>query len=276
MASFEWLQKLSELTSRDEPCVLVTVMDAKGSTPREAGTKMIVTVNGQSGTIGGGNLEFQAAAEARKLLAQSSTSNTAGHYPLGPKLAQCCGGAVTVFLEPFIQRRKTVWLFGAGHVGREVVKVLDGIDARIKWIDSRAAEFPALIPANTEKIITDAPQDLVAQASDGDFIIVMTHAHETDYLIAKAALQKTGIAYTGVIGSDTKNVKFRKRLQADDVAAEKMTCPIGIDGIEGKHPREIAISVAAELLTLGLSLPAQNTDKENTECEGRDCATCAA
>ncbi len=276
MASFEWLQKLSELTSRDEPCVLVTVMDAKGSTPREAGTKMIITMAGQSGTIGGGNLEFQAAAEARKLLTQSSAANTACHYPLGPKLAQCCGGAVTVFLEPFIQKRKTVWLFGAGHVGREVVKVLDGIQARVKWIDSRANEFPAVLPAIAEKIVTETPKDLIAETADGDFVIVMTHAHETDYLIAKAALQKNGLAYIGVIGSDTKNVKFRKRLQADGIAPEKMTCPIGIDGIEGKHPREIAISVAAELLTLGLSIPAQSADGDNTECEGRDCATCAA
>ena len=118
----EWLSSLAELRDGDIPCVLITVMEAKGSTPREAGTKMVATADRQFGTIGGGNLEFQAIDEARKLLAVAATSAKIKDYPLGPALAQCCGGAVTVFLEPFIPSRKTVLLFGAGHVGKEVVE----------------------------------------------------------------------------------------------------------------------------------------------------------
>lgn len=275
MANFNWIGQLSDLTAREEPCVLITVMDAKGSAPREAGTKMIATMTGQFGTIGGGNLEFQAVAEARALLAAQKTVSSARHYPLGPKLAQCCGGAVTVFLEPFISQAKTVYLFGAGHVGREVVKVLDGLSVKVKWIDARAAEFPADMPRNVEKIVTNEHAAQLREI-DGAYIIVMTHDHETDYRIVKHALQKGGFAYLGVIGSDTKSVKFKKRLTNEGCDAGKMACPIGIEGIDGKHPREIAIAVAAELLTLGLTGSTAKNAGNNAECEGRDCATCKA
>src|SRR5262249_37679820 len=149
----------------DTPCVLITVTEAKGFTPREAGTKMVVTSDKQFGTIGGGNLEFEAIAEARKLLANATSSAKSKDYPLGPALAQCCGGAVTVLLEPFASPRKTVLLFGAGHVGREVVKVLDGLPIRVKWVDERAEEFPAQIPDNCEKIHTARPLDKLKEAT---------------------------------------------------------------------------------------------------------------
>src|SRR4051812_38761431 len=109
----EWLPVLTDLSERSVACVLMTVMEAKGSTPREAGTKMVVTATEQFGTIGGGNLEFEAIGEARKILDAASGKTKVKDYPLGPALAQCCGGAVTVFLEPFIPSRKTVLLFGA-------------------------------------------------------------------------------------------------------------------------------------------------------------------
>lgn len=271
MASFEWMTRLQDLAARGVPCVLVTLMDAKGSTPREAGTKMVVTMEEQFCTIGGGNLEFQAVAEARKLLAENATGPQAKHYPLGPKLAQCCGGAVTVLLEPFLDAAKTVWLFGAGHVGKEVAKVLDTLPVRVKWIDARENEFPGELPKNAVKII--GAQEALGDTG-GAYIVVMTHDHETDYQIAKTALQRGGFAYLGVIGSDTKSVKFKKRLAAEGCDASRLTCPIGIDGIDGKHPREIAIAVAAELLTLGLTGSAIKNAGDNAECEGRDCATC--
>src|SRR4051812_7785373 len=96
----DWLKTLSELRDNDTPCVLITVTEAKGFTPREAGTKMVVTAEKQFGTIGGGNLEFEAISEARKLLAAAESGAKKKDYPLGPALAQCCGGHVTVLLEP--------------------------------------------------------------------------------------------------------------------------------------------------------------------------------
>src|SRR5690606_28427869 len=111
----------------------------------------------QFGTMGGGNLEFQAIAEARQLLETASTTPAQKDYPLCPSLAQCCGGTVSVLLEPFLPVGKTVYLFGAGHVGRQIVEVLRGLPVHIRWIDPREGEFPAAIPAHAEKVVTSTP-----------------------------------------------------------------------------------------------------------------------
>lgn len=256
--TFDWLAVLADLSARQVPHVLITVTEAKGSTPREAGTKMVVTATEQFCTIGGGNLEFQAIDEARKLLAATTTVPEIRDYPLGPKLAQCCGGAVTVLLEPFIPNTKKLWLFGAGHVGREVVKVLSGLPVRIMWVDERDNEFPAQLPAQCKKLVTAAPVSVLDELSKDDYILVMTHNHDLDYEIVRHAMKQGGFAYLGLIGSATKRARFDKRLQVDGIAAENLqslTCPIGIGSIKGKHPREIAIAVAAELLSCGMTQP---------------------
>jgi xanthine dehydrogenase accessory factor len=255
----EWMAALSKLTEENTPCVLVTVTEAKGSTPREAGTKMVVTADGQFGTIGGGNLEFEAVGEARQLLVSAATDAKMKKYPLGPALSQCCGGAVTVLLEPFVSAQKTVLLFGAGHVGKEVVRVLEGLPVRVKWVDERASEFPAESPRNCTKIVTTRPLSKLAEAADDAYIVVMTHSHPLDFEIVKAALDHGRFAYLGLIGSDTKAARFRKRLAAHR-NLPRLTCPIGIDGIDGKHPREIAVSVVAELLKLGLTRVREGED----------------
>lgn len=254
--SFHWLSVLADLAAKRVPHVLITVTEAKGSTPREAGTKMVVTQGEQFCTIGGGNLEFQAIEAARDLLQTATTTPEMKDYPLGPKLAQCCGGAVTVLLEPFIPNTKTLYLFGAGHVGREVVKVLSGLPVNIQWIDERDNEFPAQIPPHCQKIVTTAPVSALAELDEDAYVLVMTHSHDLDYEIVLHALQQGCFAYLGLIGSATKRARFDKRLQVDGIAEgdlSRMTCPIGIGSVKGKHPREIAISVAAELLSLGLS-----------------------
>jgi xanthine dehydrogenase accessory factor len=260
--TYDWLSALADIRGNDIPCVLITVTEAKGSTPREAGTKMVVTADKQFGTIGGGNLEFEAIAEARKLLASATSAVKTKGYPLGPALAQCCGGAVTVLLEPFASPRKTVLLFGAGHVGREVVKVLEGLPVRVTWVDERAGEFPADVPGNCEKVVTTRPLDKLKEATETTYIVVMTHSHNLDFEIVKEALEQGHFAYLGLIGSETKAVRFKKRLQALKLDTKRLTCPIGIKGVTGKHPREIAIALAAELLSLGLTPCAAEHDEE--------------
>lgn len=251
-----WLSDLARLTQSRTPCVLITVMEAKGSTPREAGTKMVVSEAEQFGTIGGGNLEFEAIAEARKLLATASATPAQKDYPLGPSLAQCCGGAVSVLLEPFFPIGKTVFLFGAGHVGREIVDVLRGLPVHIRWVDPRENEFPAAIPAIAEKVVTSTPTVEIRHATAADSILILTHSHDLDYELLREAFAHGQFAYLGLIGSDTKRTRFLKRLKADGVAdTSRLTCPIGVQGITGKHPREIAVAVAAELLQNGLTRP---------------------
>ncbi|MBU6474874.1 MAG: xanthine dehydrogenase accessory protein XdhC [Alphaproteobacteria bacterium] len=258
----DWLDVLTGLRANETPCVLITVTEAKGSTPREAGTKMVVTAEKQFGTIGGGNLEFESIVAARKLLSAAVSGPQAKDYPLGPALAQCCGGHVTVLLEPFATTRKKVLLFGAGHVGREVVKVLDELPISVIWVDERAEEFPAAIPRNCKKIITTRPIGKLKEATETTYIVVMTHDHALDFEIVKAALEHGSFAYLGLIGSKTKSARFRKRLQALELDTQRLVCPIGIKGVTGKHPREIAIALAAELLTLGLTPCTEEQEEE--------------
>lgn len=262
----EWLSVLADLAEQRIPCVLMTIIEAKGATPREAGTKMVVTVDRQFGTIGGGNLEFQAIGEARRLLAGLEPQTTIRHYPLGPVLAQCCGGAVTVLLEPFLPGDAELLLFGAGHVGKEVIRVLETLPVTIKWIDERDGEFPseAAIPQNCRKIVTSAPVAELENLSARSFVVVMTHSHDLDYDLVRATLKKDHFAYLGLIGSKTKRARFEKRLRAEGLAAEKLqrlVCPIGLSGITGKHPREIALALAAELLQRGLTRPVEEGEE---------------
>jgi xanthine dehydrogenase accessory factor len=276
--SHRWLSDLSELRKHETPCVLITVVSAKGSTPRESGTKMIVTQFQQLGTIGGGNLEFEAIAAARKLLEDAAAAPEIHDYALGPSLAQCCGGAVTVLLEPFLANCNTLVLFGAGHVGKEIVKVLEGLPVKIKWVDERVNEFPQELPGNVEKIITASPVDELKNLGDNTYILVITHSHDLDYAIVEKALKQHHFPYLGLIGSDTKRAKFEKRLQADGISAKRLsglTCPIGVKGVKGKHPREIAIAVAAELLQNGLVASAAKQTAENDKKE-RDKNACTA
>ncbi|MFH1157512.1 MAG: xanthine dehydrogenase accessory protein XdhC [Pseudomonadota bacterium] len=252
----EWISALSELTNNGVPCVLATVIEAKGSTPREAGVKMVVTSGGQFGTIGGGDLEFQAVGEARKLLASFPENAVVRSYALGPALSQCCGGTVTVLLETFVSLNRTLLLFGAGHVGREVVKVLENLPIRVKWVDERASEFPADIPENCEKIVTAEPLSALEGVTGETYILVMTHSHDLDFEIVKGALGGEGFAYLGMIGSETKSARFRSRLLdagIDEKNVARLVSPVGIGGVTGKRPREIAIAAAAELLSLGLA-----------------------
>lgn len=255
-ADHEWISVVAQLARTKTPCVLITVIEAKGFTPRESGVKMVVTTNEQFCTIGGGNLEFQAIEEARKLLKELTAQARVKDYPLGPALAQCCGGAVTVLLEPLLPNDKEVLLFGAGHVGKEVIRVLEGLPVTLKWVDERAEEFPSDIPERCEKIVTSAPVAELRDTTNKSFIVIMTHSHDLDYDLVKVALERGQFAYLGLIGSETKRAKFEKRLIAEGIDREKLarlSCPIGIEGITGKHPREIAVSLAAELLKRGLT-----------------------
>jgi xanthine dehydrogenase accessory factor len=263
-----WLQVLSELASRGRPAVLVTVLRADGSTPREAGAKMVVSGEGTQGSIGGGHLELEAISTARELLAASSGGEPPAplsrDFGLGPSLGQCCGGAVTLLFEAVLPSPWRVALFGAGHVGRALVKLLGDLPCRVDWIDARAGEFPAEIPGNVRAVVTDEPADEVADLPAGCDVLVMTHSHALDLVVLEAALRRGDLSYLGVIGSRTKRARFEARLaergfSSGDLA--RIVCPIGIPGVGGKDPAEIAVAVAAQLLQLRRPAKARAPDQ---------------
>jgi len=245
------------------PAVLVEVSEALGSAPREAGTRMLVSAARCEGTIGGGHLELKAIARARQMLASGERAPQSAHYPLGPALGQCCGGAVTLAFSLLDAKTFAAWplaaprfhlqLYGAGHVGRAIVRALAPINVRIGWIDERDEEFPsdAEIPAHTRKIAVDAPEAEVSVAPKGAFFLVLTHRHDLDLRIAIEILKRKDFAFFGLIGSATKRARFIHRFEVMGLAPEaiaRMSCPIGVPGIAGKEPEVIAASVTAQLL----------------------------
>lgn len=244
--------------------VVVEVTEAKGSVPREAGTRMLVSAQEAKGTIGGGHLELLAIDTARTLLSQEASSEPIErHYPLGPALGQCCGGAVTLRFSrldaqalqqwPTITPRFVLQLYGAGHVGRAIVKLLAGIDCQVQWIDERESEFPQGedLPTHIEKVCVEPVEAEVRIAPPNACYLVLTHNHDLDLRITEAILKRGDFHYLGLIGSKTKRNRFLHRYEARGIAAEvldRMTCPIGVPGIEGKEPEIIAVAVVAQLL----------------------------
>ncbi len=327
-----WLDHLKAAQLRALPGISIAVASTKGSVPREAGTRMLVTPAEVFGTIGGGHLEFKAIEIARDMLSNGG-SQQLQRFPLGASLGQCCGGLVNLLFEPVasnadwvdqvsdfskqgkaclavtpvrgdtgkllvtaddqlgslgsatldvevaaIARQRlsgkdvstllavagieyffelipapdfNVVLFGAGHVGRALVKILADLPCSISWIDSRDEEFPTQIPSQVDKRVNEFPEDEVASAPSGSYFLVMTHSHQLDQAICERILRRNDFAYFGLIGSLSKRRQFERRLISRSIASDQiasMACPIGANGIASKEPMAIAIAVAAELL----------------------------
>lgn len=248
----EWLRALAAHEQAGRPAVLVTVLAVEGSAPREAGCKMVVAADAIAGTIGGGQLELAAIEAARGILRAGGGSPRLVDYPLGPSLGQCCGGKVSLLYEAILPPALQVGLFGAGHVGRALVKLLGDLPCRVTWIDSRPGAFPAALPANVTTLASALPVHEVALLPGRAAVLVMTHDHGLDLELVDAALRRP-FPFVGMIGSATKRARFLRRLAQRGLGPEalaRFTCPIGLPGIGGKHPAEIAVAVAAQLLSL--------------------------
>ncbi len=258
------------------PAVLITVEDTRGSVPREPGAWMAVfadATRGEVGTIGGGQLEWKATRQAREALAQEpgTAIRTPGVWresvTLGPSLGQCCGGALVLRFErvdashagPLRERLRAshtpLALFGGGHVGRAIVQALAPLPFDVTWIDSRDGVFPPSLPPQVSTEHSDPVHAAVRDVPAGACVLVMSFSHAEDLDVVAACLQRqrerNDLAFIGLIGSRTKWATFARRLsERGFTAAElgRVTCPIGLPGIDSKVPAVIAASVVAQLL----------------------------
>jgi xanthine dehydrogenase accessory factor len=238
--------------------MLVEITSAHGSVPRDPGTRMLVSHDTVHGTIGGGHLELNAIASARANFGQTFEQRIA----LGPSLGQCCGGALTLLYAPLDAAALACWpeepplftlqLYGAGHVGRAIVRLLETLNCRVMWIDEREEQFPAEPNApHIERLCVEPVDAEVAAAPPGCHYLVLTHSHDLDLALAHAILRRADFAWFGLIGSKTKRARFEHRLAERGISPEllaRMTCPIGISGIQDKAPELIAVAVVAQLL----------------------------
>jgi xanthine dehydrogenase accessory factor len=254
-----------------EPAVLVRVHELQGSGPREVGAWMAVGAQGQLiGTVGGGQLEFDAIAQARALLCRPAAAEdeTLRRYPLGPSLGQCCGGVVTLSfarlgaadiagLEPRLEagvQRLPVALFGGGHVARAIVKLLGELPVSVQWFDSRDEVFPAELPETVRAEHSDPVQAAVRDVVPGAHVLIMSFSHAEDLEVLAQCLARqrlhADLRSIGLIGSKSKWASFRHRLEARGFASAELDaviCPIGLPEIKGKQPALVALSVVAQL-----------------------------
>lgn len=269
-----WLSAVQQLRSERRPGVLLTLVEVRGHSPREAGAKMVVAADQTWDSIGGGNLEATAVARARTLLAESSTGGLSPSPARGiPELmslslnekalsehgVQCCGGEVTVLLEP-LSVVPAVAIFGLGHVGHELARILSRHDLELHLVDSRADHVKPqrLVElgggrASIHPHHSPVPELVIGEVPEGTHVLVMTHDHAEDAALVDVALRSTHLGSIGLIGSSAKWRRFQVRLRAEghtDADLARVTTPIGRPDLEGKDPATIAVGVAADLLRL--------------------------
>ncbi len=258
----DWLAAVDRLRRERRPGVLVTLVSVRGHSPRAAGAKMVVAADATWGSIGGGNLEATAVDRARSLLADPGAAPEQFSLSLNDRAPvehgqQCCGGEVSVLLEP-LAVVPAVAIFGMGHVGLELARVLARHDVELHLVDSRADQL------GTDRlgVLDDAvarvhvhhapvPELVLGQVPPGTHVLVMTHDHAEDAALCDAALRCEHLGSIGLIGSSAKWARFRKRLAAEghsEAELSRIQTPIGLPGITGKEPAVIAVSVAAALV----------------------------
>jgi xanthine dehydrogenase accessory factor len=157
------------------------------------------------------------------------------------------------FVEPLARRMVPLTIYGAGHVGRALVRVLQDLPFAVTWADTAAARFPDVLPPHVHVQATLDLPALAAAAPAGAWHIVMTYSHALDLAVCHAVLRRGDFGHLGLIGSATKRARFLKRLAELGIAPAalaRLSCPIGLPGLGGKEPGMIAVAVAAQLVQL--------------------------
>lgn len=274
-----WIRAVQRLREERRPGVLVTVVSVRGHSPREAGAKMLVAADATWDSVGGGNLEAVAVERARALLSAGTHDPETVELALSDRApyqhgVQCCGGEVTLLLEP-LPVVPSVAVFGIGHVGWELARILARHDLELHLVDSR----PGQLTPERLAVLDDAvagvhvhqvpvlPELVVAELPPGTHLLIMTHDHAEDAALCDAALRADHLGSIGLIGSSAKWARFRRKLATDghsEADLERISTPIGLADLPGKEPATIAVSVAARLLQLFAAERAVSETREVT------------
>ena len=258
-----WMSAVAQLRRDRVPGVLVTVVAVRGHAPREAGAKMVVSARGCWGSVGGGNLEQSALLKAREMVTGGARAPQTHTWGLTERArnqhgVQCCGGEVSLLFEP-LPAVPAVAVFGMGHVGTELARILARHDLELHLVDSRSRhvepERLAAVTADAEARVhihhAVVPELVLGELPAGSHVLLMTHDHAEDFALCDAALRCTDLGPVGLIGSAAKWARFRKGLLVeghDPAAVDAIESPIGMPDLRGKDPATIALGVAASLL----------------------------
>jgi xanthine dehydrogenase accessory factor len=235
-------------------CVVVTILQVRGSVPGMLGGKVVVTAEGLvAGTVGGGRVEAKVIEEGQRLLGEDEAVCEEVVWNLQRDVGMTCGGEMRFLFE--VVRPLAAWhvvIFGAGHVAKAVVGVLSGLACRVDVIDVRADWLEGLPKAGNVKVhCVSAYEDGVGLVSEKSYILCLTKGHSTDRPVLREVLRRyPGGAFLGVIGSLAKRAVLCRELREDEIEEaqlEKVVCPVGLP-IGTNDPAEIAISIVAQLL----------------------------
>ena len=268
----DWLAADGRLRERRERGVIVTLAAVRGHAPRNSGAKMVVSAQDVWGSIGGGNLEATAVDRGRTMIRDGAAEPELMTMTLSEKAraeygVQCCGGEVTMLLEP-IKVVPSVAIFGMGNVGYELAQVLHRHELELSLVDSRAgmvAEDRLAPLAGGSAVVhvhhAPIPETVLPLLPAGTHMLIMTHDHAEDLALCDAALRSDSLGSIGLIGSSAKWARFRTQLTGEghsETDLARIRTPIGLGGISAKEPAAIAVSVAAHLLmSFEAALPAE-------------------
>lgn len=230
---------------------MATLVETVGSTPADPAAKMLVTAAGiDRGTVGGGRVEARAIQEAQSML-QLGDAYRSVDWSLKADIGMTCGGRVRLFFEAVGVTTWPIVIFGAGHVAQALTRLLVTLPCQVTCIDPRA-DWLGRLPDGVRTVAAPDPSDEVAKLPEDAYVLCMTRGHASDLPVLQRAFELgRRFPYLGVIGSDAKAAVLRKELTAAGVPSEQQVfhCPIGLP-IGSNHPSEIAVSIAAQLLSV--------------------------
>ena len=248
-------EEITRIRSRGGSAALGTVVQVKGSTPREVGSKILIKGDGAVlGSIGGGSLEATICREAMSVLREGKAKML--HFDLTGEEVEAdqmlCGGEMDIFIEPILPQ-PTLFIFGAGHIPHSISKIAKMIGFKVIVIDDRV-EFanPERFPEADEILAEDFSAALSRlRINASSYIAIVTRGHQFDEKVLEWAV-KTEARYIGMIGSKKKNEVIFAHLLSKGISTdilERVHAPIGLD-INAETPEEIAVSIVAELITI--------------------------
>lgn len=243
-----WHETYAQLNATHEPFVMATLVAVKGSSPREAGSRLFIRRDGtRIGTIGGGTMEEQVVAEAQRLFTEGGTRLLEYSFA-----ESGCGGRVTLFLETVRPERELI-IFGGGNVGHALAGVMAATSFAVTLVEPRPETLQRFAPPEGVALIAQAPLEALealAFSAERTHLLIAGYSHELDEALM-LALSKRPFRYLGILGSAAKAKALYRALDEHGVDAatrERIHCPAGMPGVGGKTPQEVAISIAAELL----------------------------
>jgi xanthine dehydrogenase accessory factor len=270
----DWINEIAQIKKGHRKAALCVVVRTSGSTPRKIGAKMLVYETGMiSGTIGGGNLEKKVIDQAVKQV-EFNESKTFEHRLL-QEHQMCCGGTVEVYIEP-IQATSRLYIFGAGHTGKALIKLTSRFDFETTIIDDRKEYLDSITELNSKSMLIDFKQGLAHLNFDQNtFIVILTYDHALDRKILAHCLKQPR-AYLGMIGSKRKIALTKKMFLKNELATEQelesVDMPMGIN-INAEGPHEIAVSILAKLIEVKNGKKSSHSNRSiSGDWEG-DCET---